>query len=106
MLLRRLAVVVLPALVAVPLLSGTASASCTDDLLATNLGEGNTEPTYSPHWYELDYVQTQGTATVHVYGDALVSDATLYAADWVSWVALVGGNASDAALEFEDCVAG
>lgn len=104
--LRRLAVVVASAAVAVPLMSGTASASCTDDLLATNLSEGYTSPTYSPHWNGLHYVHVTGTATVLVEGDALVYDGTTHAGDWANWTTIIAGNTADASVEWVDCVAG
>lgn len=104
--LRRLAVVVASAAVAMPLMSGTASASCTDDLLATNLNEGYTAPYYTPHWYGLHYVHVTGTATVLVEGDALVYDGTTTVGDWANWSQIVAGNAADAGVEWVDCVAG
>ena len=104
--IRRLAVVLASAAVAVPLLSGTASASCTDDLLATNFSEGYTSPYYTPHWWGLHYVHVTGTATVLVEGDALVYDGTTAAGDWTNWSLIVADNAADASVEWVDCVAG
>ena len=103
---RRIAAVVIPAVVAVPLLGGTASASCTDDLLATQLTEGYVPPQYSEHWWGLHYVHVNGV-TVLVEGDALVSDATTHVVgDWGQWTQVVAGNTADGGVEWVDCVAG
>jgi hypothetical protein len=104
--LRRLAVVFVSAAVAVPLLSGTASASCRTDLQNKNLEEGYTAPTYSPHWHGGHYVHVTGTATVLVEGDALKSDVDTTVTDWTTWTTIVAGNAAEGATEFVDCVAG
>ena len=94
------------AAVLVPLAGGTAHASCLDDLLANNLTEGYVREPKSAHW-QTGYVVTSGTATVFVYGDALASDYTEYAAtDLPNYAEAVSGNAVDGTTQFVDCVAG
>lgn len=105
--LRRLAVVLVPALVAVPLLAAPASASCLDDLQNTDLLEGyEYGPGYSKYWVGPGYVSVSGTATVTVYGDALASDAQIYAGDVAEYTLAVTTNSAAGAAQFADCVAG
>jgi hypothetical protein len=104
---HRLALVLLPAVTAVPLLAAPASASCTDDLAATNLQAGYAPPPggYSPQW-PFGYVRVTGTATVTVYGEAAISDGSYLVADESVWLPTVAGNWVGAVVDFEDCVAG
>lgn len=103
--LKRAMLVAAAAAVAVPLLGGTAHASCLDDFIAGVDGSYTASPK-SPYWTGLRYAQVSGTATVSFQGDALVSDATITATDQVRRADLIGDNALPATTTFVDCVAG
>ena len=108
--LKRAMLVAAAAALTVPLVGGTASASCLDDATARNLAEGYTESPKSDQWNWLfvgGYVQPSGQATVTVYGDSLVGDFSSYAADDVpEWTQVVAANTVDTVADFADCVAG
>lgn len=103
--LRRAVLVAVSAVALVPFLGGTASASCLDDAQA-GLTEGNYFDPKSEHWWDLSYVEVTGTANVELHGDALVSDTTTYAGDWVRNSQNVAGNVPGVTTGFVNCVAG
>lgn len=104
--LKRALLVAAAAAVALPLLGGTAHASCLDDVLARRYDEGYTQSPKSPYWVA-NHVQYSGTATVFVYGDAAVADWSSYATDDLpEYAEVVATNWSDSAADFVDCVAG
>ena len=77
-------------------------AGCISDLAATNLTEGYTPPTYSPHW--LNWVVVDSSGNVHVYTADLISDMVLMTFEWVEWTEVVATNAEGATLRFVACV--
>ena len=108
----RTALVAAAAALALPLLGGTASASCLDDLQATDLDAGYTESPKSDRWGSggglvFDHVEYSGTANITVHGDALVSDwVSWYTVDWPAYALTHATNAAEATTTFADCVAG
>ena len=99
------------AALALPLLGGTAHASCLDDLRATDLDAGYTESPKSERWGATSsphsHVEQSGPATFMVYGDALVSDSVSWVTvDWPALLQAIATNTVDATTTFADCVAG
>ena len=104
--LKRALLVAAAAAVAIPLLGGTASASCLDDAQARYLFEGYTQSPKSPYW-PAGYVTYSGVATVGVYGDAAVSDWSSWASDdFPEFTGVTVANSVDITTDFVDCVAG
>lgn len=101
--LRRLATVAVACAVTVPMLGGTASASCLDDLQAHPI-YGTAPWDASDHW--LNWVHVEGTATLIVEGDDLLHDAEWLAAFYPAWTQSTAGNAASATGGFVNCVAG
>ena len=101
---KRVLFVAAVAAIAVPLAAAPAQASCRSEWEA-DLAEGYAGSPKSPYWNS-GHVQVTGTATAHVYGDALIADTTSYAGDLVRFADTVVTNAPDATTTFVDCVAG
>lgn len=109
-LLRRLAVTaaasVVTATAAVaftaPAAHAAEDAGCISDLAATNLTDGYTSPTYSPHW--LNWVVVDSSGNVFIYTADLISDMVLMTFEWVEWTQVVATNAEGATRRFVACV--
>ncbi len=103
---RRAILVAVSAAVLVPFAAGPAHASCLDDTMASNVETGYTPLPKSQYW-TLSYVQQSGTATVSVYGDALLSDYYGFVtSDVPEYGTVVSGNTVAITTTFADCVAG
>lgn len=103
--LRRLAAVLVPVAVAVPLLAAPASASCRSDLMERDMTAGHYwGPGYSSQFWG-GYVAVSGTATVTVHGDSLANDVPIYVGqDIPEFTGVVATNTVDATGDFVDCV--
>jgi hypothetical protein len=104
--LRRAILLAAASAAFVPFLAGPASASCTDDLRATNFLATDTPWNPSSHYNSLSYVQKSGTATVTVWGDDAISDGTALALYYPTASQDYAANVAGATTRFVDCVAG
>lgn len=101
--LRRVALLVGLCATALPF-GSSASASCLDDLTATNFLASDAPFDESDHWG--DWVHVEGTANVIVEGDDLIHDAGQLVPWTPEFTQDVVANASGATTAFVTCVAG